>query len=344
MQHGSAHAIRITGREAAEFRGFPGDTVLASALRSGIAFPYECNSGGCGACQFELVEGGLEDLWPQAPGISDRQRGRGRRLACQTVPTGDCAIRIALDADAAVPIRPAIRSLTFEGLRPLTPDMAEFTFRSGEPAHFLPGQFAMLRLPSVDGPRAYSMSNLANHEGLWRFIIKRVPGGQGTRVLFGGLAAGQAIACDGPFGNSYLRADNDRSIVCIAGGSGLSPVMSILKGIVADTRFDGRQVQFFYGGRGPADLCAAGLLNAKPALRERVELFAAISDPEAPGADTWSGERGFVHELVRRHLGESLARHEYYFCGPPPMTDAVHRMLLLEAKVPASQLHFDRFF
>src|SRR3546814_2155981 len=53
----------------------------------------------------------------------------------------------------------------------------------------------------VERPRAYSMSNLANEDGLWRFIVKRVPGGQGTAALFDSLASGQQIECEGPYGN-----------------------------------------------------------------------------------------------------------------------------------------------
>lgn len=346
VQSGLDYTIQVTGsgQGAVQFSCASGDTILYAALRSGLGFPYECNSGGCGACQFELVDGDVEDLWPEAPGISERQRGRGRRLACQSVPGSDCSIKVRLNEDGAAPVRPAVFTAVFEGARSLTPDMSEFTFRTTEPAQFLPGQFAMLRLPGVEGARAYSMSNLANEDGLWRFIVKRVAGGQGTSVLFDALEAGQDVEITGPLGNSYLRTDNDRPIVCIAGGSGLSPVMSILRSIGADPRFDSRRVMFFYGGRGPADMCVAEMLGAEPGLRDRVELFLAISDDEAAGAAEWAGDRGFIHELVRKHLGESLAQYEYYFCGPPPMTDAVHRMLLLEAKVPAGQLHFDRFY
>lgn len=344
MQVADEHRIKVVGPKEVQFACASGQTILFSALRSGLAFPYECNSGGCGACQFELIEGEVEDRWPRAPGISERQRGRGRRLGCQSVPHGDCSIKVTLGSEAVPSPEPALFRLVFEGARTLTPDMAEFSFRSDGAAQFQPGQFAMLRLPGVEGARAYSMSNLGNEDGLWRFIIKRVPDGKGTAFLFDTLAPGEAIEGEGPYGNSYLRCDNGRPVVCIAGGSGLSPVMSILKGIAADAHFDGRRVLFFYGGRGAQDICAPALLAAEPALVGRVELHTAISDDAAPGAADWDGERGFVHELARRHLGEDLAGYEYYFCGPPPMTDAVHRMLLLEAKVPAGQLHFDRFY
>lgn len=337
-------SIRIAGAEAIAFDCGAGDTILAAALRSGLGFPYECNSGGCGSCQFELVEGSVEDAWPEAPGISDRQRGRGRRLACQSVPAGDCTIKVSLDQGMVPPVVPAVRTVRFDGSRMLTADMAEFTFRGEAPADFRPGQFAMLGLPGVEGARAYSMCNLANDEGLWRFIIKRVPGGRGTGVLFDALQPGDAVRIDGPFGNSYLRTGNGRDIVCIAGGSGISPVLSILRGIAATPGLDGRRVLLFHGGRGPADMCVGAMLEAEPALRDRVVLHAAISDDSAPGAAGWTGARGMIHERVRAELGEAMTSYDYYFCGPPPMTDAVHRMLLLEAEVPASQLHFDRFY
>lgn len=337
-------SVRIAGAEAVVFRCAEGDTILASALRSGLGFPYECNSGGCGTCQFELVEGTLHDAWPQAPGISDRQRGRGRRLACQSLPQGDCTIKVSLDQGMVPPVAPAAVRATLVGRRALTGDMAEFTFRATGRAEFRPGQYAMLHLPGIKGARAYSMCNLANDEGMWSFIIKRVPGGAGTAILFDELQPDGEIRIDGPYGNSYLRTGSGRDIVCIAGGSGISPVLSILRGIAAVPQLGGCHVSLFHGGRGPADMCAGALLDAEPALRGRVALHAAISDDSAPGAAAWTGERGFIHELVRKELGEAMGSQEFYFCGPPPMTDAVHRMLLLEAKVPASQLHFDRFY
>ncbi len=337
-------SIRIVGDEGAAFGCLPGDSVLVGALRSGLAFPYECNSGGCGACQFELVDGELSDRWPAAPGISDRQRGRGRALACQSVPQGDCTIKVSLGAANDDVPAPQARDVRFIGHRVLTADMSEFAFEADAPARFLPGQFAMLDLPDVPGQRAYSMSNTANSAGEWRFVVKRVPGGAGTQFLFDQLQPGTVLRLDGPFGHSFLRTDAPRDVVCIAGGSGLSPVLAILRGIAEAPGLAGRKVLLFHGVRGPADACAAAELERIPGLADRVELITAISDDSAPGADSWDGARGMIHEVVRAHLGDGAPNHEFYFCGPPPMTDAVHRLLLLEAKVPAGQLHFDRFY
>lgn len=337
--------IQVDAPEATAYTCEPGDTLLGAALRSGTGLPYECNSGGCGSCQVELVDGKVRELWPDAPGLSPRARERGRRLACQCVPLGDCTIQVpSRDPLSPPPIAPRQQTLTLESKHSLTPDMAEFRFRSAGSASFLPGQFAMLEVPGVTGPRAYSMCNLPNDAGEWNFVIKRVPGGTATAQLFDAIEAGDEVAMDAPYGNSYLRTGHGRDIACVAGGSGLSPVLSILRAAVREPALSGRRIELFYGGRGPQDICVPAIFAAEPLLGERVTLHTAISDGNAPGAGGWDGARGFVHELVKEVLGSDIPSFDFYFCGPPPMTDAVHRMLLLEFRVPGNQLHFDRFF
>ena len=222
----------------------------------------------------------------------------------------------------------------------LTADMAEFAFRTEDAADFAAGQFALLSIPGVTGDRAYSMSNLPNDEGLWRFVIKRMKDGRGSAALFDRLVPGDTITLDGPYGLSYLREQSPRHLVGIAGGSGLSPLLSIL---AAAARVPGatRSLNLFYGGRSPADLCVPAMLERDPAMRGRIDCITAISDP---GFSDWTGERGFIHEVVRRRLEQQgdPAANDYYFCGPPAMTDAVQRMLL-DLRVPTDQTFYDRF-
>ena len=70
------------------------DTILRAALRSGLGMAYECNVGSCGNCQFELIEGKVESLYPEAPGLNERMRQRNRHLGCQSQPRGDVKIKI----------------------------------------------------------------------------------------------------------------------------------------------------------------------------------------------------------------------------------------------------------
>jgi len=335
--------ITINGQDIA-FQQDESDTILRAALRVGINFPYECNSGGCGSCKFELLHGSVENLWPDAPGVSPRDHKKRRQLACQSRALSDCEIKLRLDEKALPAIRPNKVKINFVEKKALTEDMAEFVFQSSTPAQFMPGQFSLLSLPEVVGDRAYSMSNLPNEDGFWSFIIKKMPSGQGSSWIFDVLKAGDVLELDGPYGLAYLRPEIPRDIVCIGGGSGLSPIVSIVRSFASNVDIKGRKLHLFYGGRGPKDICTPAIVSELNNVNDRLMDYAAVSDAELAEKDAWDGHIGFIHELVEKELSSSLANYEYYFCGPPPMTLAVQKMLMLEHKVPLEQLHFDRFF
>ncbi len=319
------------------------DTITRAGLRAGLGMPYECNVGCCGTCKVELVEGTVQSLWPEAPALTDRDRNKHRVLGCQSRPQGDCTIKVRL---AELPLsapRPRRFKARLMAIRDLTHDMREFQFRGDEPAAFLPGQYLLFSLPGVPGSRAYSMANVPDPSGEWHFQVKRVPGGRCTATLFDVLGAGDEVDLDGPYGQAYLRTDSQRDIVCIAGGSGLSPVISIARAVAREPSLAQRTLHFFYGGRGPQDICGEDMLQELPGYGERLRFYPAISMPELDTAGAWKGRIGYVHDYAREVLGENLRDYEYYFAGPPAMAMAVQRMLI-QAKVPFNQIHFDQFF
>jgi toluene monooxygenase electron transfer component len=313
--------------------------LLRGALRAGIGFPHECNVGGCGGCRFELVEGEVATLWETAPGLSERDRKRGKRLACQCRPLSDCTVRVRTGDEYRPPVPPRQLSATLAERRQLTADMAEFTFRTDAAAEFLPGQYALLQLPDTRGARAYSMSNLANGDGIWQFIIRRVPGGAGGTALYESLRHGDRVPLDGPYGMAYLRPDSPRDLVCIAGGSGLAPMLSVAR--AAMKRPGAGCLDFFYGVRTPADLCAQPFLADLPDFGSRLRFHPVVSQTALD--DGWDGPRGFVHEALARSLDKPFGDHDFYFAGPPPMIEAVQQLLMMEQQVPFQQIHFDRF-
>tara|TARA_R110000787_G_scaffold84079_1_gene180424 strand:+ start:1801 stop:2463 length:663 start_codon:yes stop_codon:yes gene_type:complete len=219
--------------------------------------------------------------------------------------------------------------------------MAIFMFKTEEVASFLAGQYVLLQLPGIEGPRAYSMCNLRNDDGYWQFIIKKTPGGRGTEALFERSSVGDFVDLDGPYGMAYLRTENQRDIVCIGGGSGLSPLMSILSQAARHGNLRDRALHLFYGARTVSDACVEPLISGDMNLAPRVQCVTAISELNG---ESWIGERGYIHEVVGRWLAQNrnASAFDFYFCGPPPMTNAVQK-LLLEANVPVGQLHYDRF-
>lgn len=324
------------------------DTVARAALRVGLGMPYECNVGCCGTCKIELVEGEIDSAWPAAPALSERDKSRNRVLGCQAQARGDCTIKVRLDDQYVPRHRPQRFLARLRALRDVTHDIREFHFEADQPRPFLCGQYALLALPGVPGQRAYSMSNAVNGNADtatgWHFQIKRVPGGQGTGVLFDQLQIGAGIALDGPYGGAYLRDDRPRDVICIAGGSGISPLLSIARGMMHSAAMADRTLHFFYGGRARRDLCGQAELAALPGFGTRLQYHPVLSMPE-PG-EAWHGLSGFVHEQVLptlSTLGGMAADYEYYFAGPPVMTQATQR-LLMQNKVPLSQMHFDQFY
>jgi len=335
--------IWINGEEKA-FDQDGQDTILRAALRAGVGFPYECNSGGCGSCKFELLEGEVDNLWPDAPGLTDRDRRKGRLLACQCRAKTDLRIQVRTGAEYHSPIQSKRMRAKFISMHEVSHDIREFRFSAEGPATFLAGQYAMLAIPGVSTPRAYSMSNISNDEGEWHFQIRRVAKGAATDKLFHHLHIGEEIEIDGPYGLAYLRTESPRDIVCVAGGSGLAPMVSIARSAARSGMLKTRQLHFFYGGRTVRDICGETYLCDLPDSGKNIHFHPVVSLPDDESSALWRGETGFVHELVRRVLGDSLPNCEFYFAGPPPMTQTLQEMLMMSFHVPFEQIHFDRFF
>ena len=318
------------------------DCVLRAALRAGIGHRYECNSGGCGSCKFTLLSGEIEVLWPGAPARRERDAKNNRYLGCQTRALGNLTIEVRTGPKFAPKFRPTMREAELVGFKDLTADIREFNMTSATPAEFLPGQYAILHLGEEPVRRCYSMSNLPNDDGLWQFQIKRVAGGAASKKLFA-MKEGERFGLDGPYGMAFVRPESPHDVLCIAGGSGLSPMISIARSIGLDPAQGDKRLYFFYGGRTAQDICGEDYLTDLPGFGERITYHPVVSEPEHENSRRWTGATGFVHDAAERALGDEVKELEIYFAGPPPMAAAVQKMLMGH-DVPFGQFHFDRFF
>jgi propane monooxygenase reductase subunit len=129
-------------------------------------------------------------------------------------------------------------------------------------------------------------------------------------------------------------------LLLIGGGSGMSPLWSILQDHAA--RGDHRPVRFFYGARTRADLFHLEEFAAFAARLPDFRFIPALS--HATPEDAWTGETGFIHDVVARTLrAEALdGEIDAYSCGPPPMIDAVLPVLQMGGVEP-ERIYFDKF-
>ncbi len=318
----------------------PGETLLHAGLRAGLDLPYECASGGCGSCRAVLVAGSVTSSWPDATGLTERDRRRGNRvLMCQSVPDGPCALRAdpitVIDRGAEPPPNRVAGRIEQRDL--LTADTARFLVRTEDELVYLPGQFVILEL--ADGTRrAYSMSrpfDPADPHAV-ELLIRAKPGGAASTVLFGPGAIDARVTVEGPYGRAYARPSSPAPVACLAGGTGLAPILAIAD----DLARRGRSVAVYVGARRCDDLVLADRLLA---LRDRGARVVAVveqsSDRDHPLGDVRDG-------LALDHLAgdlPDLGDHDLYLAGPAPMIDAGLRRLVRNGTARADRVFFDRF-
>jgi len=317
------------------------DTILHAALREGLGFPYECNVGSCGMCKYQLKSGTVDNLWSDAPAIHPRDNKRQRMLGCQTKPTSDCIIKINLNTVSKEYIRPSRFNARLISIKKLTHDMMEFQFFSEVSPKFLPGQYALLTFPGVNGLRALSMSNNNNPDKIWSYVVKRVKGGMGTSWLFGEAKQGDQIKIDGPYGHAWLRINNSRPIICLAGGSGIGAMLSISKGYFASS-LGHSPLRLYYGCRTPKDVINQSLVMNTLGSSYEMIYENIVSEPDS----SWEGKVGLIHDFLFKEfeISKDLLKFDFYIAGPPTMVDTLRRGLIIDYKVPADQVFYDQFY
>jgi len=204
---------------------------------------------------------------------------------------------------------------------------------------FMPGQFAWLTAwnsPFADTENPFSFSSSAESPARVSFTIKQL--GDFTATIKD-MKPGQRVYLDGPFGAFGIdRQDHAEEFVFIAGGIGITPMMSMLK-TLAD-RADQRPLTLIYAGRTWDELTFREELQ-ELAHRLNLKLYFVLERPP----EDWDGETGFVtHAMLDRLLPEDRTpnRMEIFICGPPPMMNAVEKALL-HLNIPLEDFHSERF-
>ncbi len=315
------------------FDARPGETLLEAARRAGLALPHECGWGSCGTCKVTLVSGDTELLFPAAPAINPRDARTRRIVACQSMARSDVTIRLSPAAPPPLPVPDEAHRAELVSVEELAPEVRRFTFRTEAEADFLPGQYAILHLaPGLR--RAYSMCNLPGDRSL-QFISKRYRGGAGSAAL-AAMTPGATLALEAPFGTCTLNPRPGRKVL-VAGGTGISPILALVRQMVRDGSDFAAPVDVIYCARRPEDLAAGDELGA---LVARVP--GASYRPHAEeGIDGPALSSGRATDAIAATSYDPGAT-EFYVAGPPVMVDAV-KVQLKEAGVPITRIRFDSF-
>jgi len=310
-----------------------GDTVLASLLRAGVAFPFSCQAGNCGTCKCELVSGDVHELEYSEHALSSAERARGIVLACRTQVWDDTVVRRIDAEDLVVHPSRVMRCRVLE-LESLTHDIKSLrlAIEAGGPFTFSAGQYAQVEFaPGLS--RHYSMANTPDEPELV-FHVRHMPGGRTSSYVATELKVGDRVKVSGPLGIAYLRDAHRGPVLAVAGGSGLAPIQSILCTLLE--RGHDAPVALYFGVRSERDLYHEALLRDLAARHPNFRYHVVLS--EQKGA---SGRRyGLVHEALEISETENTMA---YLAGPPVMVEAATAWLAARG-LPQRQIHADAFY
>jgi toluene monooxygenase electron transfer component len=333
------------------FQAEPHEPLLYAALRAGVAIPYECATGTCGTCKGRRVAGVVVADWGEAPGKTFLRADRDEVLLCQSRALSDCSFEIpgSVNLASTARVRPHFGRGVVGRIEGLAPDMLELLIELDPPLDFDAGQFAVLRAPHLPGFRGYSM---VNHPGTAKqatFAVKRKADGTFTEWLFSRARPGDTIEWFGPLGSAIFTPQEQRSIVCIAGGSGIASIMSILEIGCSSRHFDHFEAAVFFGIRTNADAFYLDRLQRFAQAFPKTLAITATLSHDVPRSDLGQRypalkfESGFPHEIATRDLAGRFAGRVVYLAGPPILVDVSIRMLITHGRLPVSDIRYDRF-
>ena len=221
------------------------------------------------------------------------------------------------------------QSATVLQVRAETANAKTFRLRLAEPRPHLAGQHYIVRLTAPDGyrtQRSYSVAS-APDGGIIELTVEHLPGGEVSEFLHKAVMPGDRLEVRGPIG-SYFAWDGRTPALGIAGGSGVVPIMAML--------------------RTARRLNRPGLMRALVSVRASDELYYSA---ELPGPDatvvytrqTLPGAARPAGRLISGDLAPLIGRDQAaYVCGSPVFCDAVTAMLG-DLHMPAARIKVERF-
>lgn len=317
-----------------------GETMLEAALKNGVPFPHNCTVGTCGSCKCKLKTGRVSALTDFGYTLSQQEIAAGFILACQAIPK-DPLTQVEVEASSQETVKAEKFIGRIVSRTPLTHDILRVTIDLDRPIKFSAGQYANLGFPNIRRMRNYSFADAPDRDGRTQlnFIIRKVPKGLFTEDLFSGALDQVPIDVDGPHGTFHLHAGAG-PMVCIAGGSGLGPLLSILE--AARKNRVKRHCAFLFGARTPADLyCLDQIKQIEQGWADKFVFLPVLS--HEPSNSSWTGARGLVTQFITDAMpGINWAEAEGYMCGPPGMIDAGIASMT-ETGMSIEKIFYDKF-
>lgn len=203
---------------------------------------------------------------------------------------------------------------------------------------FKTGQFITVFWPDTPGyKRAYSLSSCALDRGCFEVTVKR-EGKMGTRIV-DWVKEGDRMGVLPPVGRFLPVLEPDRHLVCIAGGSGVTPFRGFAR--EATRRQLQTRITVLYSVRRPADIIFRQ--EFEELARQNPNFVFHVTCTRLTADDVWSGHHGRITgHWVGEHLGDP-AKTVFYACGPNALVEFAERVVLEDLRVPKEQMRTEKW-
>lgn len=309
-----------------------GEMLLAAAHRNGLALSSDREVGDCQTCRCTILSGDVAYDELATTSLTSEEMAAGEVLTCIGAADGDVTLRMPYERARLMPAKPF--SMRIEALEPLGASVMRLRAQTLglKPLAFLPGQYVNVKIPGGAVTRSYSMANAPSGARSLELLIRLLDEGAMSGYLRARAAPGDLLECDGPRGTFYLR-DGTGPVLMVAGGTGLAPMLAMLREIAPLT--PDRAVSLSFGVNTAADLFC---LDELADLRSRMpHLDVRIAVARGPAGEGW--QEGYATDLLRP---EEVENRDIYLCGPPAMSDAARAFVAAHGADPA-RIYLERF-
>lgn len=307
------------------------ESILDASKRAGLALPYSCLSGRCGSCTAKVISGSWH--YPKLPQSALNPREAiDHALTCQAVPLSDMVLSLKdIEAVANQQVQQCDAVLVEKTL--LTPDVLRIMLLPKTKVTYLAGQY--LEFILSDGKRRpFSIAGAPRADGMIELHVRKVAGGGFTQSLFENGAVGDHFTLDLPHGTFVPRADSDRPLVFLAGGTGFAPIKALLEHYCSVS--PARSLRLYWGVRESADLYLPQAISQFKAQARNFQFTPVLSEQI-----DFAMRYGSLHDCLLQDLPD-LSAVDVYMSGPPAMI-ASARPALLAALLPEDRLYYDSF-
>ena len=315
-----------------------GNTILEAALEQGIDFPHGCRTGNCGACKSKKISGEIEMSPFSEFALEAEEEKQGFILACRSVPWSDCEIEIVDDQQNEDLDGIKIKNLEYvvNRFKKVTSDIyiLNLQITSNEKFEFNAGQYAELYFNQCK-EKHFSMANSPYSNEL-EFHIKTLDGGEVSNYVKTILKIGDTVKVKGPFGNAYLRNNHRGPIIAVAGGTGLAPILSIIK---ASQEIKMKQpIQVYYGAQSEIDLYFLEQFEEMMKKNKNLSFFPVVMET----SENKILRKGLVTDAVIEDI-QDFDGYKAYLAGPPKMVEAAEK-ILTSLGIRKVDMHSDAFY